>query len=62
MQSFVPFVLGFYLNFKIFFNVLYEFGSVENQCSLDRAANFRPRLPFIVCLEFDDQVYELVYI
>ena len=62
MQSFVPFVLGFYLNFLIFFKVLYEFGSMENQCSLDRAAHFRPRLPFGVCLELYDQVYELVNI
>ena len=54
MQSFVPFVLGFYLNFLIFFKVLYEFGSMENQCSLDRAAHFRPRLPFGVCLKLYD--------
>jgi hypothetical protein len=62
MVALMHFSLGLDPNFLLLLNIVDEFGSVENEYVLDRAAKLRPWVLFVVVLEFYDQDDELVYI
>ena len=55
MQSFIGFVLRFYLNFSPFFMILNKYRGVMDKCSLNGAASFLPGVLFVVELESYDK-------
>jgi len=55
MKSLVSFVLRFNLDFLSVFIILDEYRGIADKCSLNRAANFFPRVLFVVELESYDK-------
>jgi hypothetical protein len=60
MKSLVSFVLRFNLDFLSVFIILDEYRGIVDKCSLNRTANFFPRVLFVVELESYDKHHHFV--